>query len=474
MAVVLRVVCGTLFFPRGGSAYVTRALARGLAAAGHDVTLVAGSRHDEPDGLGDARRFYAGLTLREVDFTPALAAPDPLAFAGPAGTGPLQPSFEDRPGAPDRVFATLDEPAYRRQLEAWAAALDQVRAARADVLHLHHLTPLNGAAALAAPRVPVVAHIHGTELLMLEAIERGTPWPYAEAWGRRLRAWAGRARRLVVAPGNAPRAAALLGVAPERIVALPNGFDPSVFHPGAVDRRAVWRRALVDAPRGWRPGQPAGSVRYDAATVDAMAHGPVLLYVGRFTEVKRLPLLIEAFAAARARARTPATLVIVGGHPGEWEGEHPAETVDRLGVDGVVLAGWYAQDELPELMRAADALVLASARESFGQVLVEAMACAVPTIAAAALGPARIVDDGDTGWLFEPGDRDGLIDALVEAIDDPAERRRRAALAEAAARERFAWPAVAERLGAVLEEVVAEDPPDPEPSEPPARAALQG
>lgn len=470
---MLRVVCGTLFFPRGGSAYVTRALARGLAARGDDVTIVAGSRHDDPEGFGDATRFYAGLPLREVDFTPALAAPDPMAFAGPAGTGPLQPSFEDRPGAADRVFATLDEHAYRRQVEAWAAALDQVGAARAQVLHLHHLTPLNGAAALAAPHVPVVAQIHGTELLMLEAIAHGAPWPYAEAWARRLRAWAGRARRLVVAPGNAGRATELLQVAPERIVALPNGFDPEVFHPAAADRRAVWRRALVDAPRGWRPGRPAGSVRYDAATVDAMARGPVLLYVGRFTAVKRLSLLIEAFTAARARSRTPATLVIVGGHPGEWEGEHPAETIDRLGADGVVLAGWYAQDELPELLRAADALVLASARESFGQVIVEAMACGVPPIAAASLGPARIVDDGDTGWLFEPDDREALVDALVQAIDDAPERRRRATLAEHAARRRFAWPALAERLGAVLEEVVAEEPP-PAPAEPPARAAVQG
>ncbi|MBX5441278.1 MAG: glycosyltransferase family 4 protein [Solirubrobacteraceae bacterium] len=458
---MLRIVCGTLFFPRGGSAYVTRALTGGLAALGHDVTLVAGSRHDEPGGLGDARRFYAGLPLREVDFTPALSAPDPLAYEGPAGTGPLQPSFEDRPGASDRVFAALGDDLYRRQVDAWAAALEAAGAAEADVLHLHHLTPLNAAAERVAPGVPVVAQIHGTELLMLEAIGRGAPWPHADAWAGRLRGWAQRARRLVVAPGNADRAAALLEVEPERIVGLPNGFDPTVFGPGTADRRAVWTRALVDAPRGWRPGQPAGSVRYDAATVDAMLRGRVLLYVGRFTEVKRLPLLIEAFAEARARTRTPATLVIVGGHPGEWEGEHPAETVDRIGADGVLLAGWYDQRELPELLQAADLLVLASARESFGQVLVEAMACAVPPVAAAALGPARIVDDGDTGWLFAPDDRAALVDALVEAIDDEPERRRRAARAERAAHERFAWPAVAQRLAGVLEAAVAEAAPAP-------------
>ena len=116
----LRVVSGTLFFPRGGSAFVTRALARGLAEQGCDITLLAGSRHDLGE-LGDARRFYAGIDVREVDFTAALRAPDPMAFAGPPGSGPLHPSFEDRPGAVDRIFASLDDAAYERQLDGLGA-----------------------------------------------------------------------------------------------------------------------------------------------------------------------------------------------------------------------------------------------------------------------------------------------------------------------------------------------------------------
>ena len=54
----------------------------------------------------------------------------------------------------------------------------------------------------------------------------------------------------------------LLAVPPERLVALPNGFDPLSFRPLDVDRRAVWRRVLVEEPRGWRPGEEPGSVRY--------------------------------------------------------------------------------------------------------------------------------------------------------------------------------------------------------------------
>jgi glycosyltransferase involved in cell wall biosynthesis len=449
---VLAVCSGTLFFPRGGSAFVTRALARCLAERGCDVTLVAGSRHDL-GGLSDARRFYAGIDLHEVDFTGALAADDGMAFESTAGGAPLQPSFEDRPGAGDRVFASLDDAAYERQVAAWTRELHAAGAARADVLHLHHLTMLNAAAAVAAPGVPVVGHLHGTELMMLEAIEENPGrWAHGAAWAARLREWAGRCERIVAAPDNVERAVELLGVGSDRLVTLANGFDPVAFRPIEVDRRAVWRRVLVDEPRGWRPGKEPGSVRYGDAELDALCAGPVVLYVGRFTEVKRIPMLLEAFAEARERMHSRATLVLVGGHPGEWEGEHPAEAIDRLGLRDALLAGWHDQSELPELLAASDLLVLPSARESFGQVIVEAMACGVPAVASASHGPAHIIDDGDTGWLVDVHDRAALVAALVEAVDDPAERRRRAARAEQAALDRFTWPALAEQLEQILRE----------------------
>ncbi len=99
--------------------------------------------------------------------------------------------------------------------------------------------------------------------------------------------------------------------------------------------------------------------------------------------------------------------------------------------------------------------MLPSSRESFGQVLVEAMACGVAPVAAASLGPAHIIEDGRTGWLFDIDDAHALTDALVEAIDDAEERGRRAAAAEQAALERFTWPAVAGRLERILRAAVA-------------------
>ena len=444
------VVSASMFFPRGGSAHVLRALATNLPRHGWDVTVLSGSRHDQ-GGHGDARRFYQGLDVREVDYTPALHSPDPQ--RPPRSVAPMHPSFEDRPDAPDPVFAKLDDAAYERHVATWAAALDQ--APYADVLHLHHLTPINEAAARTRPDTPVVAHLHGTELLMLERIAEGAPasGAHAVAWAERMRRWARRAERVVLLDETQRRRARdLLGVEPDRCVVVPNGFDPTRFRPAerAPDREAVWRRVLVEEPRGWRPGEPQGSVAYEAPPRPGQ---PVVLYVGRFTEVKRVGLLVEA----HARAETGAALVLVGGHPGEWEGEHPYDAIERTGAGDVFLAGWHDHDELPALLQAADVLVLPSVREQFGQVLVEAMACAIPPIAVDRYGPARIVDDGRTGWLVEPDDAEDLARALSEAVADEAERRRRGEEARREACALYSWPAIAGDLADVLESAAAPD-----------------
>jgi len=434
-----------MFFPRGGSAHVARALAEDLPAHGWDVTILSGSLGG--GGVGDAERFYAGLDVHAVDFS--------------AGDAPMHASYEDRPGAPDRVFAALDDAEYERHVEAWAAALEDVGAASFDVLHLHHLTPVHEAAARVAPDVPVVAHLHGTELLMLERIAAGPPpaWTHADAWSRRMRRWAARARRLVLlSPSQVERVETLLGLGADRCVVCPNGFDPERFAPRELDRAAHWHEHLVAQPRGWRPGEDEGSLRYTEAEIAPLARGPVLLSVGRFTDVKRLPLLVRAFARARADASTPASLVLLGGHPGEWEGEHPYAAVRATGARDVFLAGWHEHDTLPAFLNAADATVLASVREQFGLVLVEGMACGRPAIAVDAFGPAEIVEDGRTGWLVPPDDEGALADALVACIDDADERARRGAAAREAALERWSWPALAGRLAGVLTDAAATAP----------------
>jgi glycosyltransferase involved in cell wall biosynthesis len=153
---------------------------------------------------------------------------------------------------------------------------------------------------------------------------------------------------------------------------------------------------------------------------------------------------------------SPTALVLLGGYPGEWEGEHPIETIERLGVPGVFLAGWQDHEDLPDFLSASDVLVHASVNEQFGQVLVEAMACSLPVIAVNRGGPASIVKDGKTGWLVEPEDGAGLACAMVEAVCSADERARRGAAARDDAMARFSWGEVGEKLGALLEEVAAD------------------
>ena len=153
------------------------------------------------------------------------------------------------------------------------------------MLHLHHLTPLNEAAARVAPDVPVVGHLHGTELLMLEAIE-ADPGRWAHGGGvGRADARAGRraAERLIVlSKSQDARAERLLGRAARAVRRGQQRLRPERFQPREVDRGAHWAE-YVPALAGYE--------------------GPVLLYVGRFTEVKRVPLLIEAYEAAQRALR---------------------------------------------------------------------------------------------------------------------------------------------------------------------------
>ena len=186
------VVMGLQFPPRGGSAQVVRYLAPEIAAAGWSVSLVAGSVGG-PGDLGYAPEFFAPLPVTPVDYTPAMQnwalGGDPL-----AGPRPLHPSFEDRDGAPDRVFASLDDAAFERQVASWSTALVAGGIGAAGVAHLHHLTPINEAVARLAPDLPVVVSLHGTEMNMLETITGHDPiaesWAHRDAWSGRLRAWA--------------------------------------------------------------------------------------------------------------------------------------------------------------------------------------------------------------------------------------------------------------------------------------------
>jgi glycosyltransferase involved in cell wall biosynthesis len=425
--------------------------------------VVSGSL-GEPGEPGNAATFFRDVPdLHPVPYDAALRAADPMG-ADP----PLHPSYEDRPGAQDRVFAALDDRAYEHHVTAWEGILAAPGILdRVSLAHLHHLTPAHEALARRAPGLPVVTHLHGTELAMLQALEAGAPWPHGPAWAARMRRWAARSARVLAAsPASATLAQRLLGVPPERIVLVPNGVDPGVFDGARADpahRAGAWRRWLCEDPRGWTPEDPRpGAIRYTPEEIAPLLDpsAVIVLFVGRFTAVKRVALLVRAHARARGALGHRLPLVLWGGAPGEWEGEHPAHAAARSPWRSeVFLAGWRGHGQLPAALAAADLMAVPSVAEKFGQVYVEAMAMGVPPIACDAEGPPTFIDAGPAsprraGWLVAPDDEASLAGALVAAARDPAERALRGANGRAIVAQRFTWPAIAPQVSRVYDEVL--------------------
>ena len=357
-------------------------------------------------------------------------------------------------------------------VDAWAAALPEPFL-RSDIFHLHHLTPIHEAVVRLRPDAPIVAHLHGTELKFLQALPALPPSaaPYGAFWSNRLRTIAATCRRLAVgSPTDKVSASALLDVDPDRIDVVPGGVDTDNFRPRALDdaeRLAMFRHWLVDDPQGWDESSVPGSIRYSdgdlAGLVDPStgAMRPVVLFVGRFTAVKRIPLLLRAWAGARRHFTGPAALVIWGGHPGEFEDEHPHALARRLDLDDVFFLGWRGHDELPLGLACSDLLVLPSVNESFGLVAIEAMATGIPVIATRSGGPPSFINTdpaAPTGWLVNPDDEADLAGAIVSAINRPDDRRRRGEHSLAAARSGYSWTAIASRFEAIYAQLLEDLP----------------
>jgi glycosyltransferase involved in cell wall biosynthesis len=500
---------GLFFYPRGGSAQVGRYLSRALLKRGWSVPLVAGSLGERGERT-NAETFFRGLDVYPVRYDAAVAAysrgRDPI-----AEPLPLHPSFEDRPNVPDRVFAAVSPTLGDHLVAAWERIVTEAWDEDVPVFHLHHLTPLHEAVMRTRPGRPIVTSLHGTETKMLDRIghlaglarafgenlstmadradagrlpseseleepdlrlvleeTRWASWRHGEHWAARLRAIADRVDRFVVSsPQEQEEARRLLGIADDRIECIPNGVDTERFDRrelGADERLARWRRWLVDDARGWDETGRAGSIRYEVADLARFveprggAPAPVLLFVGRFLDVKRVPLLLRAYAAARPRLAAPAPLVIWGGFPGEWQGEHPVAVAREVGEDGIFFAGWRGHDDLPDGLACSDVMVGPSIREGFGQVFIEAMACAVPVIVPRSGGPISFVNTAPgrpNGWLVEPDDVGSLTDALVEAVNNPDRRRERGENAYEQIRSTYSWDSLAGRFAALYEALAA-------------------
>ena len=190
-----------------------------------------------------------------------------------------------------------------------------------------------------------------------------------------------------------------LGGDPTRTMTLRNGVDTQAFHP--VDREAA--RAKLGLT------------------------GPTLISVGLLIERKRHHLTIEAMLELPEFA-----LIILGEGP-----ERPAleAQIARLGLAGRVrLLGAHPHAALPDFYGAADAMVLASSREGWANVLLESMACGTPVIASNIPGNPEVVREPAAGLVIEENTPAGIAAGVRRLFADPPSRAATRAYAE-----RFGW-----------------------------------
>jgi glycosyltransferase involved in cell wall biosynthesis len=176
---------------------------------------------------------------------------------------------------------------------------------------------------------------------------------------------------------------------PERVVLMKNSIDCARFSPGARDEAR--HRTSLATDCFW------------------------LLAVSQARPEKRVDWMlrvVQAIAHTRPGRRIGFVYVGDGGELAGWK-----RLAEELGIaDLCVFAGQH-NDVLP-YYRAADLMLHASVRESFGLAIVEAMSCGLPVVASAAAGPRETIVDGYTGTLVDLHDFDAFANAVLRYVDD--------------------------------------------------------
>jgi glycosyltransferase involved in cell wall biosynthesis len=199
-----------------------------------------------------------------------------------------------------------------------------------------------------------------------------------------------------------------------------------------IQRLELWERGL-DAAR-FSPGFASAGERARWCAPDEL----LLLYAGRLVADKDLRVLAHALDLARQRGLRLRT-VFAG------DGPLRQELQARLPQDH--FPGFVHGDALSRLYASADLFAFPSPNETFGNVVLEAMASGLPVLAVNAGGPADLVQHGRSGWLSAPGDAAAFSRALLRLASDPGLRRSLAAHGLARA-QRYHWREVHGRLRA--------------------------
>jgi len=214
------------------------------------------------------------------------------------------------------------------------------------------------------------------------------------------------------------------------VVEVPNGVDTELFRPG-LDGLLV--RQQYGVPNGAR----------------------VLLFVGaldRAHHYRRLDLLLAAVRFLRG----PRPYLLIAGHGDRMP--YFKSCAEALGLNSQVrFLGSVDHRVLPKVYAAADIVILPSQlQESFGLVVIEAMACGKPVVASNLPGVRSVVSDGEDGLLVRTGDVNDLAHKTQMLLDDPQRRREIGERGRAKVEAKYAWPRIIPRLVRVYEEVLAD------------------
>ncbi|HEU4648228.1 MAG TPA: glycosyltransferase family 1 protein [Gemmatimonadales bacterium] len=176
-----------------------------------------------------------------------------------------------------------------------------------------------------------------------------------------------------------------------------------------------------------------------------------VLSVIKYDPRKNFGNLLEAFR--EAHAQTGCSLVVVGRNVERYRADFGLDR-SELGRH-VHFLGWVEQSDLPAIYNQAECLFFPSIIEEFGIPVCEAMACGLPMVVSSVGAPPDIA--GEAGIFVDPLDPNGMAEALIQVLTDPALRAEKRALALARARH-FSWRKCAEETLAVLEQVARRRP----------------
>lgn len=277
-----------------------------------------------------------------------------------------------------------------------------------DVVHIHEpLTPMLPLEFLRRSRAVNIGTFHAAH--DNGSIGYSVARPVLRRFARRLHG------RIAVSPAAARL---VLRYFPGNYEIIPNGIEVGRF------------RAPME-----RPAELAGK-------------DPYILFVGRFEERKGLPVLLRAFAELKPRV-PHAHLVVVGA--GSRRKQYD-EWIARESLPDVHFAGFVPDDRLPAFYQHADVFCAPNTgNESFGIVLLEAMAAGCPVVASNIQGFAELVVYGAHGLLVTPNSPSALADVLTRVLNDG---KLRTSLATRGAEhvDQFDWPVVADRVLAFYRE----------------------